>query len=66
MLNEKSLDLMQNLDKNENAEVHAGVVIYPGILIEIGHASFVVNRILHRVRFFLDKAQGKIIYSSTS
>jgi hypothetical protein len=60
-LNEIALMLVNNLDKNDSAEVIVHGNIYPQTYIEICHVSFVVTRIMAYQRLFLDKAGGHII-----
>ncbi|GAB6090065.1 DUF342 domain-containing protein [Spirochaeta dissipatitropha] len=59
-LNNKAADLVVNLDKNDQASVEVSGQIYPGSYIEIGHVSYIVQRVFNRVRFVLNKEQGII------
>ena len=52
--------MVNELDKNEEADVKVSASVYPGVYIEICHISYIVNRELKHCRFYLDKVKGKI------
>ena len=62
-LNEAAQALVLHLDKQDDADVVVIGTIHPGAYIEICHVSFVVSRELRRVRFYLDKNEGKVVSS---
>lgn len=59
-LNNYSRNLLKKLDRNENSTVDVYGTVYPGTYIEICHISLFINKPLTKVRFFLDKSNGKI------
>ncbi len=59
-LNAASATMVNELDKNEEADVKVSASVYPGVYIEICHISYIVNRELKHCRFYLDKVKGKI------
>ncbi|OHD14804.1 MAG: hypothetical protein A2Z96_03940, partial [Spirochaetes bacterium GWB1_48_6] len=59
-----ALELVNNIDRNENAEILVRGTIFPGNYLEICHYSFVVPRPMSRVRFRLDKKLGIISHES--
>lgn len=63
-LNESANKLIYQLDKNEEVEIIIRGIVYPGVYIEICHCSYIVNRKLERVRFRLNKAEGKVVVES--
>jgi uncharacterized protein len=60
-LNEAAKVLVNNLDKNDKAEVVVRGSMYPGAYIEICHVSFVVTSVMTRQRLYLDKTRGRVI-----
>lgn len=60
-MNQASIRLIPGLDKNEGAQVVAHGTVYPGVYVEICHIPYVVQREMVKVRFRLDKAQGKVV-----
>lgn len=60
-MNQASIHLIPGLDKNESAQVVAHGTVYPGVYIEICHIPFIVQREMVKVRFKLDKTQGKVV-----
>jgi uncharacterized protein (DUF342 family) len=65
-MNEQAAALVFSLDKNDAAVVEVYGTVYPGVYIEISHIAYVVNRQLSRVRFLLDKNEGRVITQSLS
>lgn len=59
-LNILSSELVFKLDKNEGATVEVTGYIYPGVYIEICHASYIIDKPLSKLRFYLDKVSGHI------
>ncbi|QQO08592.1 DUF342 domain-containing protein [Breznakiella homolactica] len=55
-------DLLLRLNADENAAVEVSGEIARGTLIEICGIAYYVDQSLKRVRFRLDKAQGKLVY----
>jgi uncharacterized protein (DUF342 family) len=60
-LNESARDLVQSLDRNENAEVSIRETVFPGTYIEICHLSYIVSKQMKCVTFKLDKENGRIV-----
>ena len=61
-MNEAAGNLVQHLDRNEDAAVSVRGNVFPGVYIEICHISYVVNRKLSGVTFSLDKSKGQVVY----
>ncbi|AFG38339.1 DUF342 domain-containing protein [Spirochaeta africana] len=59
-MNDQASSLVFNLDRNENSVIDVLGTVYPGVYIEICHVSYIVQRPLNRVRFSLNKAEGRI------
>jgi len=59
-LNEAARILVNRLTKNEDARVVVYGSVIPGTYIEICNVSYIVNRPLKRVFFFLDKEKGRV------
>jgi len=60
-INESAGLLVFRLDRNESADVRVTGTVYPGTYVEICHLPYVVTRALHKTRFYLDKAKGKVV-----
>lgn len=60
-MNEQASALVFGLDKNDAAAVDVYGTIFPGVYIEIAHISFIVHRQMSRVRFRLNKSEGRIV-----
>lgn len=58
------VDLLNRLNADEQAVVEVFGEIVPGTLIEICHIAYFVDTTLKRVRFRLDKNQGKLVHQS--
>ena len=63
-LNNYSRSLLSRLDKNENSKLVVHGTIYPGTYIEICHISYVVSKKLSKIKFYLNKEDGEIKYTS--
>lgn len=60
-LNEAASQLVFQLHKSEDADVIVVGKVFPGTYVEICHMPYVVDRTLKRVRFHLDKDEGKVL-----
>jgi hypothetical protein len=60
-INESAGLLVFRLDRDESADVRVTGTVYPGTYVEICHLPYVVTRALHKTRFCLDKAKGKVV-----
>ena len=60
-LNDNARALVGSLDRNENADVSASEMVFPGTYIEICHVSYFVTKPRRFVTFRLDKPSGKIV-----
>ncbi len=58
------VDLLNRLNADEQAVVEVFGEVVPGTLIEICHIAYFVDTTLKRVRFRLDKNQGKLVHQS--
>ncbi len=65
-LNEIALVLVNNLDKNDGAQIIVRGKIFPPTYIEICHASFVVSKVMTYQRIYLDKSRGRIVSENLS
>jgi hypothetical protein len=53
-------NLLEQLDRNEDAEISVGGAVYPGVLIRICRAEYPVTERLGPGRFYLEKDAGRI------
>jgi hypothetical protein len=58
------VDLLNRLNADEQAVIEVFGEVVPGTLIEICHIAYFVDTTLKRVRFRLDKNQGKLVHQS--
>lgn len=62
-LNNYSRALLNRLDKNDKSTITVLNNVYPGTYIEICHITYIVEKIMTRVKFSLDKKKGEIVVS---
>lgn len=59
-------NLLEQVDRNEEAEVVIHGAVYPGTVVRICRSEYVVTEKLGSGRFLLDKEKGRILFLSSS
>lgn len=55
-------NLLEQVDRNEEAEIFVKNTVFPGVVIRICRAEFYVVEALSSVRFYLEREQGRIAH----